>query len=151
MAEPCSSSSSDLIASDEGQLAQLLDQDQQHPAVEDTNDDTLLANMEACFKAFDKDRWVYLSCFYLDTFPCASSPFKYRPISTNNKPPKFCLNLKKEKNKIRLVNCLALVGPMKRALKVSTQTYTKCHSANICDDTFDKQSFIDVLLFLATW
>ncbi|XP_046633855.1 nicotinamidase-like [Daphnia pulicaria] len=55
MAEPCSSSSSDLIASDEGQLAQLLDQDQQHPAVDDTNDDTLLANMEACFKAFDKD------------------------------------------------------------------------------------------------
>jgi len=54
MAEPCSSSSSDLIASDEGQLAQLLDQDQ-HPAVDDNNDDTLLANMEACFKAFDKD------------------------------------------------------------------------------------------------
>jgi hypothetical protein len=53
MAEPCSSSSSDLIASDEGQLTQLLEQEQ-YPAVDDNG--TLLANMEACFKAFDKDR-----------------------------------------------------------------------------------------------
>ncbi|XP_032799639.1 uncharacterized protein LOC116936568 [Daphnia magna] len=52
MAEQCSS---DLIAaaSDEGQLVELLDQE--HPAVVDINNGSFPSDMEACFKAFDKD------------------------------------------------------------------------------------------------
>ena len=41
-------------------------------------------------------------------------------------------------NKIRLVNCLALANPTKRALNRTT----KCHSPTICGNTFVQQNVI---------
>lgn len=135
MAEPCSSSSSDLIASDEGQLTQLLEQEQ-YPAVDDNG--TLLANMEACFKAFDKDRWVVSSTFILETVFIAVQSLKYRPTGPDNRNSlPFFFSEPKMQNKIRLVHCLALANPTKRALNRTT----KCHSCpTICGDIFVQQN-----------